>query len=166
MHARVGLLHALACEQGEHSANITTVAWSPSGRYLATAAEDGQVLVWDVDEKLDLNTAMLDSAVSGLAWCPKRNALAACTADGSVALWQSPVPGHMPLPCSAPPAPLGAGLGSVSGPETSASQPGTPHQDRLLLAHLAREALCYMLSVRMLSSLKTKAGWRGGVEEK
>lgn len=141
-HASTPVLqHTLVCEQGEHSASITTVAWSPSGRYLATAAEDGQILVWDADDKLDLNTAMLDAPVSGLAWCPGHNALAACTADGAVALWQCPVPGHMPLPCSAPLAPSGAGAGT--GPGSGASQPGTPHLGQLLQVSLVDvAALC------------------------
>ncbi|CAM9838838.1 unnamed protein product [Laminaria digitata] len=42
--------------QGGHTSEITVSAFSPDGRYLATAALDGRVVLWDVEEKEAVKT--------------------------------------------------------------------------------------------------------------
>ncbi|MCO5577428.1 hypothetical protein L7F22_031260 [Adiantum nelumboides] len=84
--------------KGGHSATVGFLAWSPNGKYIATAAGDNQVILWDVDNRQDIDSQKFDSQVCSLAWKPNGNGLAVIDADGKFGVWDPIVPAHMALP--------------------------------------------------------------------
>ncbi len=57
-----------------HTSGITALAFSPGGTYLASAALDGCVCIWDVEASRLLHRYEGDSAVLCLAWVPSGEA--------------------------------------------------------------------------------------------
>eukprot|EP00250_Pteridium_aquilinum_P004246 c14470_g2_i1 orf=1-1761(-) len=84
--------------KGGHSATVGFLAWSPNGKYLATAAGDNQVILWDVDNRQDIDCQKFEAQICSLAWKPKGNALAVIDSDGKFGVWEPVVPAHMTLP--------------------------------------------------------------------
>lgn len=70
-----------------HTVGVTSVAWSPDGKMLATGDKEGNIIIWDAasGEKLSLLDTP-DFWVESLAWSPdgKRLALAS---DYAILLW-------------------------------------------------------------------------------
>lgn len=87
---------------GEHASEAHILAFSKNGLYLASAAADQSVVIWDVVERTSLAKTALPGAVCGLKWHPTGNELAVATEDGQVALWKNPVPANLPGPCADP----------------------------------------------------------------
>ena len=71
--------------QGGHDNSVTTLSFSPFGRYIATAALDGTICIWEVlNLKLLCQYSGNDYAVS-IAWFPGQEAkLLAGMARGSI----------------------------------------------------------------------------------
>lgn len=84
--------------KGGHSATVGFLAWSPNGKYLATAAGDNQVMLWDVDNRQDIDCQKFEAQICSLAWKPKGNALAVIDSYGKFGVWEPVVPAHMTLP--------------------------------------------------------------------
>ena len=84
--------------KGGHSATVGFLAWSPNGKYLATAAGDNQVIIWDVDNRQDMDCQKFESQICSLAWKPKGNGLALIDSDGKFGVWDPVIPSHMTLP--------------------------------------------------------------------
>jgi WD40 repeat protein len=54
-----------------HCGPISALAWSPSGRHIATGGTDGQVLLWEVESGTLFDTCPLQEsrgAIAALAW--------------------------------------------------------------------------------------------------
>jgi WD40 repeat protein len=54
-----------------HSGPISALAWSPRGQHIATGGVDGQVLLWDGESGVLLDTCPLQAprgAITALAW--------------------------------------------------------------------------------------------------
>ncbi len=75
-----------------HTKDVTSVAWQPAGRLLASAARDGSIHLWQVAEGQSLaEIATLPGQtgwVLSVAWRADGRMLAAALADGSIQLWQ------------------------------------------------------------------------------
>ncbi|KAG9235020.1 WD40-repeat-containing domain protein [Amylocarpus encephaloides] len=74
-----------------HSGDITTLAWSPNGAMLASAARDGKVILWDT--KTQKIIAIYDYPnVMDLAWHPTNNIVSFTNTDGQVFIYHDFVP--------------------------------------------------------------------------
>jgi WD40 repeat protein len=71
-----------------HGATVQELAFSPRRGMLASAAEDGGLLLWEPRSSAAPSlAAMLDRPASVLAWHPTEHRLAVACADGTVALF-------------------------------------------------------------------------------
>lgn len=87
-----------------HESDICVLAWSPSGRYLASGDIAGRLVVWDTDSAhpIDSRTLTAGTSLCSLMWDTKRNALVASDRDGHVITpWTGVVPSDMPSPFAA-----------------------------------------------------------------
>ena len=70
-----------------HTRPVTSVAWHPSGRQLASASGDGTVRLWTTNGR---PTHVLNGhvgAVNRVVWHPAGTQLASTGADGTIRLW-------------------------------------------------------------------------------
>jgi WD40 repeat protein len=54
-----------------HSGPVSALGWSPSGQYIATGGEDGQVLLWELERGTQCGAFPLQGpreAITALAW--------------------------------------------------------------------------------------------------
>lgn len=66
-----------------HRAPIQGIAFSPDGRYFATAARDYTITIWTA-QGAPVQTLQEDAPVEGVAFSPKGNALAIAAEDGTI----------------------------------------------------------------------------------
>jgi len=71
-----------------HTGPIKALAFSPDGRWLASAGQDRTVKVWDVTRFRVIRTLTGHSdEVTGLAFSPDSKLLASCSHDGTIRVW-------------------------------------------------------------------------------
>ncbi len=71
-----------------HAARVMGLAWSPDGKYIASAAADKTVQVWDASTgKAVINYAEHTEWVKTVAWSPDGQRIASAGADMMVHLW-------------------------------------------------------------------------------
>nr|WP_228024980.1 hypothetical protein [cf. Phormidesmis sp. LEGE 11477] len=70
-----------------HQKNITALAFQPGSSLLASAAEDGKVILWHKAKELSQILDGADQGFSALAWNPKGKLLAAGGAQGEWRVW-------------------------------------------------------------------------------
>jgi WD40 repeat protein len=63
------------------------VAFSPDGRWLATASRDGNARIWDAASGEELRKLMGHGGVEGVAFSPDGRWLATATADNTAQIW-------------------------------------------------------------------------------
>ena len=83
---------------GGHAKEVSLVAWSHNGQYLATSGLDRQTFVWQLSSNESLDRYKGDAIVADLTWSPRDNALAFFDEAGQLGTWRSVVPTHLPSP--------------------------------------------------------------------
>ena len=83
------LLPAPLIYQG-HTKAVTSVAWSPNGKQIASASADGTVQVWDASSGQTLHIYRGHSgAVESVAWSPNGKQIASASEDQTVQVWDA-----------------------------------------------------------------------------
>jgi hypothetical protein len=71
----------------KHSSSVTSVAWSPNGRQLASGARDTSLILWDLATGRPRILRGHTGEVTSVAWSPNGNQLASGASDKSIILW-------------------------------------------------------------------------------
>ncbi len=73
-----------------HSSRVTSLAWSPNGKWLASASYDKTVHVWDANSGKQLATYKEHrDRVNALAWSPDSTKLVSASDDGTARIWNA-----------------------------------------------------------------------------
>src|SRR5713101_8283094 len=73
-----------------HTAAVSSVAWSPDGKHIASASADGTVQVWVATSRHILLTYQgHKDVVNSVAWSPDGKHIASASADGTVQVWDA-----------------------------------------------------------------------------
>jgi hypothetical protein len=76
------------CRRG-HAGAVNGVAWSPDGKWLASAGQDGMIKVWDaVTGKEGPALRGGHKSVAALSWSPDGRRLASAAHDRTVKVWE------------------------------------------------------------------------------
>jgi len=71
----------------KHTAALSSMSWSPDGKYIASACVNGEVHVWNATSGIPLFTYKAQNSIWSVAWSPDNKRLAAGGADALVRIW-------------------------------------------------------------------------------
>ena len=87
----------ISCEPSEQPVELSSVAYSPDGRWIAIGSEDKSVQIWDVANRRFASTYYHDKAVRSIAWSPDSRSIASGGDDNVVHLCNIDHNGHATL---------------------------------------------------------------------
>ena len=77
--------------EDSRTGGVTSVAFSPTGSFLASAGLDHRVCIWSVENGRLLHNFVTASTVLSLAWVPVRDGMLLCGCqDGSIVVLTAP----------------------------------------------------------------------------
>ncbi len=86
-----------------HHAWVNQVAYSADGQYLISSAQDGSLILWDLNAEKIQQLSDLPGKITGLASLPYKNSVLASFNDGSMILWNFQAGDRQPFaPSSSP----------------------------------------------------------------
>jgi WD40 repeat protein len=80
-----------------HGRQVNSVAYSPDGRYLASASDDGAVLIWDADDPKNLLLRRKhrgEGTALCVAFSPVRHRVAVGYLNGTLSVWDASATAH------------------------------------------------------------------------
>ena len=71
-----------------HEQPVTSLAFSPDSRYLATASQDHTARVWSATTGQEVTRMVHDHGVSAVAFSPDGSSVITATLDGMARVWE------------------------------------------------------------------------------
>ncbi len=151
--ARTSVVRALEATRGMvgymsgHTGPVSSVAFSPDGKELASGSDDHTVIVWDAKTSRPVAVLRGSTAVASVAFSPDGSMLASAGADGTVILW-NPLTGRR----------LRALRGGAASAESVAFSP-----DGKLLASGSDDRTVVLWDAKTAQRVRTLRGHTGAV---
>ncbi|CAO3670382.1 unnamed protein product [Rhizopus microsporus] len=75
-----------------HTETVSTFSWSPNGYYMATTANDKQLIIWDIKNRKMVRKTIVVTAITDIAWHPTENQLIFANESGEITYWDDVIP--------------------------------------------------------------------------